>query len=154
MEQLSVFKTLFEDENVQCNKLSDGGEKLQVENSFKDAPLFVYYHPESAYPYTVAFEGVSRYFVTEEEAFDYACELYGGSVAVLNFYSKGVSRLRYAIPLEQLDLETTVAGFAVSASGGREALAGIIAALVSKGNCICRMRTWSGGEDQSIIVAL
>lgn len=154
MDELSVFKTLFEDEEISASSLPGGGEALTVQNSMKEAPLSVYYRPESAYPYTISFEGVSLYFVTEEEAFSYACELYGGSMAVLNFFSQGVSRLRYAIPLEKLDLETTISGFALSASGGREALSGIIAALVAKGNCVCRMRTWGGEEDQSILISL
>ena len=154
MKELSVFETLFEDEKTSLGSLSDGGAFLKVENPEKDAPLFVYFHPDSAYPYTVEFEGVSSYFVRETEAFDYACDVYCGDLCMLNFFSEGTSRLRYAFPLEQLDLDSTVIGFAVSASGGREALSGLIAGLVKAGACHCRLRTWSGDCDQSIILSL
>ena len=154
MYDFSVFQQLFEDEKTSVSPLEDGGAALTVENGAKDAPLTVYYHPESAYPYTVSFEGVSGYFIREVEAFDYACGLYSGELCVLNFFAGGVSRLRYAMPLEALDLETTVAGFAVSASGGRRALAGVITALVGAPSCSCRLRTWSGDADQSIILSL
>ena len=154
MYDFSVIRQLFEDEVTEVSPLEDGGAMLTVENGAKDAPITVYYHPKSAYPYTVSFEGVSGYFIREGEAFDYLCGLYSGELCVLNFFAGGKSRLRYAMPLEQLDLETTVAGFAVSASGGREALQGVIAALVGSPRCSCRLRTWSGEEDQSIILSL
>ena len=154
MKDFSVFLALFEDEKTALGSLPDDGVSLTVENPFKDAPLYVYYHPQSAYPYTVEFEGVSSYFISEGEAFDYLCNLYSGELAMLNFFVNGKSRLRYAFPLEKLDLTTTVTGFAVSASGGRAALSGVIAALVREGACHCRIRTWSADEDQSILISL
>ena len=154
MKDFSVFLALFEDEKTSLGSLSDGGSSITVENPDKDAPLTVYYHPQSAYPYTVSFEGVSSYFISEGEAFDYVCDLYGGELVMLNFFVAGKSRLRYAYRLEELDLTTTVEGFALSASGDRAALAGVIAALVKEGTCHCRIRSWSGMEDQSIILSL
>ena len=153
MYDYAPFETLFEDESFHKEMLPEGVQKLTVENRHKPAPLAVYYHADSAYPFTVEFAGVCAYFVTEEEAFDYTCDLYDGDKCVLNFFSLGVSRLRYAFPVALLDLEGTVESFAVSAAGTCRALANLIAALVAKGDCVCRLRNWDGSLDQSIIIA-
>ena len=154
MYDFSPFETLFEEESFRKETLSSGVEKLTVENPNKPSPLAVYYHADSAYPFTVEFAGVCAYFVTEEGAFDYTCDLYDGDKCVLNFFSHGVSRLRYAFPTVLLDLEGTVESFAVSAAGTCRALANLIAALVARGDCVCRLRCWDSGLDQSILLAV